>query len=102
MPETKQERDKRREIKKRLTEERKNIQSSLPKIDVKVEGTIDRQKQRDYTMDLFENQARQTELLSRSEYDKNPVAWMQSDASRARLVIIEATDSNANELAKLL
>lgn len=100
MPETKQERDKRREIKKRLTEERKNIQSSLPKIDVKVEGTIDRQKQRDYTMDLFENQARQTELLSRSEYDKNPVAWMQSDASRARLVIIEATDSNANELAK--
>ncbi len=100
MPETKQERSKRREAKERLTAERKKIQKSLPEVNVKVEGIIDRQKQREYTMDLFENQARQTELMARSDYDKNPAAWMQSDASRARLVIIEATDSNAKELAK--
>ena len=102
MLETKQERSERREAKERLTAERKKIQRSLPKVNVKVEGIIDRQKQREYTMDLFENQARQTELMARSDYDKNPAAWMQSDASRARLVIIEATDSNAKELAKVV
>ena len=30
---------------------------------------------------------------------KNPIAWMQSASSRARLVIIEAKDSNAKQLA---
>ena len=100
MPESKQERIQRRRTKERLRENVREIkrQQNID-LDVRVDGDIDHDKLRSYTMSLFEEQAKQTETSAKNQYAKNPIAWMQSASSRARLVIIEAKDSNAKQLA---
>ncbi len=103
MIESKQKRTERRRTKERLREDIRNIKRQQDiELDVKVEGIIDLEKQRSYTMALFEEQAKQTELVSKNEYDKNPISWMQSASSRARLVIIEATQTNVKQLARVI
>lgn len=72
------------------------------KIDGRVpEGHIDRDLQRDYTMDLFMNQANRSKISSNEEYTGDINAWMTSGSNRARMVILEAAENNLEKVAQV-
>ncbi len=85
----------------RLVSEMQSIMSNEETVDGRVKGTIDREKQESFTMDLFKNQADQAKRSALEEYAKNLNSWMESASSRARLVIVEAKPENLDQIAKL-
>ena len=90
-----------KEREKRLLEQMLAIKKETGAIDGRVSGYIDRDRQESYTMDLFTNQANQSQESSKQEYEKNINSWIESDSSRARLVIVEAEPDNLKQLAKV-
>ena len=77
------------------------IENEEIEIDGRVKGHIDRDKQLEYTMDLFYSQASRSKLTSEIEYEKNIQSWIQSAPSRARLVIVEAEADRLQQLARI-
>ncbi|WP_340199625.1 hypothetical protein [Ascidiimonas sp. W6] len=72
------------------------------KLDGRVpEGKINRGAQLGYTMDLFVNQANRAKISSNEEYKMDINAWINSYSNRARLVILEASETNIKQLAKV-
>ncbi|WP_166924826.1 hypothetical protein [Flavobacterium poyangense] len=71
-------------------------------IDVHIKGKITEDKMSSFAENIFIEQAKVMDKALRNEYDYDPVAWLNSSTSRARFLIIQATDYNAQELGKVV
>lgn len=76
--------------------------SSAIDIDVHIKGKITEDKMSSFAENIFIEQAKVMDKAVRNEYDYDLVAWLNSSTSRARFLIIEATDQNAQELGKVV
>lgn len=94
--ETKKERD------KRLNAVRLANKVEDLNLKIKIKGEITEQVMLDFTNDIFKNQADETKNLAAKDYRENPENWKKSAANRARLVIVEATELDAAQLAEMV
>ncbi|WP_166923268.1 hypothetical protein [Flavobacterium poyangense] len=71
-------------------------------IDVHIKGKITEDKMSSFAENIFIEQAKVMDKTLRNEYDYDLVVWLNSSTSRARFLIIQATDYNAQELGKVV
>jgi len=77
------------------SQDNSGVDGTIPK------GEINEDTQFQYTSELYKNQADSNKLSTEIEYKMNINAWINSSASRARMVFIEAEITNAKTLANL-